>query len=91
MDIFRKNLDLRRKYHKEFEQTFNVRLAPFFDNLTGFDSIKFDQEVVKSEWGCMRDAVRTKWGDAGVELILNLIGGEPNGEDRETPEDPGHG
>ena len=74
-DIVKKNLDLRKKYHREFKMVFGIDLANYFDNITGFDVVKFDSEFVKprtEESACA--AVKRQWGDDAVALVMSLIG-----------------
>jgi hypothetical protein len=58
----------------EFRRIFGLPLREFFDNLAGFNIVKFDDEVVKSGDDCMRDVVQARWGEPGVSLIYRLIG-----------------
>lgn len=71
-----RNLDLRDKYHHEFKTVFGVSLHRYFNNLTGFDVVKFDEEFVKPKANkeSMRDALKRRWGDDAVALVMNLIG-----------------
>lgn len=58
----------------KFQWTFGVPLKNFFDKITGFDVVAFDEDFVKAEDGVStRDAVQEKWGDEGVEILEKLI------------------
>jgi len=73
-DFIADNLDLYRRHAREFERIFGCKLKPYFDNLTGFDLVKFDHEVLKpreSESG--HAAAHRQWGDEGLALIKKLI------------------
>ncbi len=73
-DFIADNLDLYRKHAREFEEVFSRKLKPYFDNITGFDVVKFDHEVLKPlEGECGRDATQRQWGDEGLVLIKKLI------------------
>jgi hypothetical protein len=80
-DVFRANLKLRGDYYRKFGATFGWPLASFFNNLTGFDIVKFDDVVVKPPDGTStKDAVFARWGQEGVDIILGLLGPEPKEE-----------
>lgn len=70
-------MDFRRKYMAhatEFQHIFGRRLFDFWDNITGFDVIKFDEQFIKPDEGqSTQDAVRGKYGDIAVELIHKLL------------------
>jgi hypothetical protein len=74
-DYFQKNVQLRGKYHRKFADIFGVPLADYFDNMTGFDIVKFDQEFIQPEDGySTQDAVQDKYGDEAVQLVYDLLG-----------------
>ena len=74
MDFIADNIALYRRHAREFERIFGRKLKPFFDNITGFDLIKFDREVLKPRANeCGRDAVKRQWGDEGLVLTKKLI------------------
>lgn len=71
-----KNKELMVREAPEFRRTFNRNLKDFFDYLTGFDLIAFDDQVVKPEFDVSTiDTVRVKWGDTAVALCQRLIVG----------------
>ena len=61
------------KHSAEFHAIFGVKLHTYMDYRTGFDSIRFDEEFIKSGDGCMEDTIRLKYGEPGVLLIYKLI------------------
>jgi hypothetical protein len=74
-----KNIQIYKKYAKEFERTFGVRLMPDYwqNHLMGFDMVKFDKEVIKSPDNVSCDEqVRKVYGDKAAELIWKLLGNE---------------
>ena len=84
-DVFRSNLKLRGDFYRRFGATFGWPLASFFNNLTGFDIIKFDDVVVKAPEGTsIKDAVIARWGQEGEDIILGLLGPEPKEETTEA-------
>jgi hypothetical protein len=59
----------------KFQRIFGIRLRPYWDMLTGFNVVKFDEEFVKPADGTStRDAVLAQWGEEGVDLIVALMG-----------------
>ena len=73
-----RNKERYTKHAPRFRQIFGVQLKPFWDNLTGFDLIKFDDEVVKPPNGqSTKKVIKERWGDEAVAMILELIGGKP--------------
>ena len=71
--IFR-NKKIYHDLHQEFRSIFGVGLIDYWDDFTGFDIIKFDDEVIKSLDGVMADTVKEKYGDIGVTIIERLLG-----------------
>lgn len=66
----------RRRYaahYKEFHQIFGINLKSMFDWTTGFDVIKFDDEVIQSSNESMADVVQREFGDRAVEIVDALI------------------
>jgi hypothetical protein len=57
----------------EFTKLFRCSLKPFWDNITGFDIVAFDKQIVKSGDNAMYDVVKEKYGEAGTVLIERLI------------------
>lgn len=67
------NMKMRRDKREEFFSTFNVPLSKYMDLLTGFDIIKFDDEVVKPPDGkSMEETILSTYGQKAVELIESL-------------------
>lgn len=83
IDSYQKNVALRQ-HGRRFSETFGVPLASYFDNLLGFDIVKFDDEIVQphnpdqgrdklSSELSMKEIIAKQWGDEAVELIQKLI------------------
>lgn len=47
-DFILRNIETYKRYAKPFEQIFGCKLKTLFDNITGFDPVKFDDEVVQA-------------------------------------------
>ncbi len=74
-DFMLKNKDRFTKEAPEFKRTFNRNLKDFFDFVTGFDVIAFDEKVIQpADDISTADAVREKYGDAAVALCERLMG-----------------
>jgi len=53
---------------------FDRPLSYFWDNLTGFDIIKFDEDFIKPNVGeSTNQAVSRKYGQTGCDIITKLI------------------
>lgn len=62
------------KYAGRFQTMFHVRLWRYWDIVTGFDLIKFDEQVIQSADRCMKEVTQETYGDEAVTLIKALIG-----------------
>lgn len=68
--------EARNKYFSEFQKTFGRNLRDFWENnYLGFDTIKFDEEVVKpNDNESTHDAIKRQWGDAALYMIKQFMG-----------------
>ena len=74
MKIVIKNKRKHDQYHKSFFRIFGIRLSRFFNLITGFDIVKFDDEVLHSQDGeSSKDVVQREYGNEGVKIIMSLI------------------
>ena len=76
---FQKYREVYGQEHRNFTNTFGVGLITYWDNFTGFDIVKFDEEFIKPPDGeSMEDVIQKEYGDEGVRIIrvLLLIGGK---------------
>ncbi len=65
---------LELKLGRQFKQVFGVALHPYMNLITGFDIVKFDDEVVKPPDGTSsKQAIEQRWGQEAVELIKELM------------------
>jgi hypothetical protein len=63
-----------QQYANSFQRVFGVSLRKYWLNhLLGFDIVKFDLEVVKSDDRCMSEVVLEKYGKDGLNIIEELI------------------
>lgn len=66
----------RCSYHRVFRRTFGRNIRDFLDPVTGFDVIKFDDEIAKAPDGeSTEDAVKRQWGEDAVVLIRSILKG----------------
>lgn len=74
-DFLVRQLGTYEACYAPFHATFGCNLRKFFDSLTGFDLVKFDDLVVKpADNQSCRDAIVAKWGEAAAKLVERLIG-----------------
>jgi hypothetical protein len=74
IEIFQKNKAKADKYHRPFIQIFGVKLMAYFDFLTGFDIVRFDELFLKSPDGkSVKDVVLEKYGKEGLKIIEDLL------------------
>lgn len=58
---------------RRFREIFKVDPRAFWDNITGFDVIEFDDFIQPPDGTSTEDTVREKYGQAGVDLVKELI------------------
>ena len=74
MSLIKSNDKLYRQYAHEFAELFGIHLRPFWNNITGFDIVKFDEHIIQSPDGqSMEDVINNEYGKEGVNIIKNLI------------------
>ena len=74
-NILMKNIARRNKHNAAFQRTFHVKLHRYWNNVTGFDSVKFDDEVVNPPDGISTAyAIKSRYGADAVAMIRDLIG-----------------
>ena len=57
----------------EFQIVFGVSLHRYWNNLTGFDIVEFDQEVILSGNRAPYDVLIEKFGDEADNIICRLL------------------
>ena len=73
-DFITNNLNIRNQEHLNFSRIFGVTLNSFFDNLFGFDIVKFDEDFIKTpDDQSMEEYIQEKYGEKGVAVIKRLI------------------
>jgi len=71
----KKTARLKHQHRAQFQATFGVPLEDFWDDVGGFDIVKFDETFVKPPDGTSTNrAVYERWGAEAVNLVLTLIG-----------------
>lgn len=62
---------------KRFQEIFKVKSADYYHPVMGFDVVKFDDEVVKSDTEhtgkSTEDVIRERWGDEAVDVVKALF------------------
>ncbi|MHA2329749.1 MAG: hypothetical protein ACXACR_14635 [Candidatus Hodarchaeales archaeon] len=77
MSLIKSNDKIYRKNAREFKHIFGINLKPYWDNITGFDIVRFDEEFIKSPDGLsMEDVIKDKYNEIGVSIIKSLLGVE---------------
>lgn len=75
MLLIKENDKKYRRYAHEFAELFGIHLKPFWDNITGFDIVKFDDHIIQSPDGLsIKDVISKEYSNEAVELIEHLIG-----------------
>jgi len=68
------NIALKKVCEKDFKNLFGLELGDYFDALTGFDIVKFDENLLKSPDGMScRDVILEKYGEEAVGVIQKLL------------------
>ena len=68
------NYAAKRKLAPKFQETFGVSLSAYFDNIFGFDIVRFDDEVIKAQDGeSIGDAVVRQYSREAADLIWELL------------------
>lgn len=74
LDTIRKHRRLYSTYNNSFFKIFNIALSSYFDDVMGFDIVKFDEDIIKSPDNVsMADCVKDKYGQDGYDLLVLLL------------------
>jgi hypothetical protein len=74
MDFIRGNIELYERKCRDFQNIFGTPLKPYWDNITGFDIVRFDEKLIKSPNGkSISDVVLERYGKDAVELVEALL------------------
>jgi hypothetical protein len=72
-----RNVRVRRAFAPRFLKAFGTPLDKrFWDNLLGFDVVKFDDVVVKSGSRSMYEVVVFRFGQEAADLLKELLAAE---------------
>ena len=74
-EMIQRNIKLYGDNRVEFANTFHVPLRKFWDNLCGFDIVKFDRWVLCPENRSLSSWLKEHFNDEAHDLIVKLIGG----------------
>ena len=72
-DYIYSNAEKRAKHYSEFQSIFAVSLRGFWDNVTGFDVIKFDEFISPADGVSCYAATAEKFGERSAALIKELL------------------
>ena len=73
-DLLLKNVELRDRYNDKFFRIFGIRLSKFWNNLTGFDVIEFDDWLKPNEDESTAEALLRLYGEEGRNIVQDLLG-----------------
>jgi len=60
---------------RTFTELFGRNIRDFWCNFTGFNVVKFDEDIVKPADGVStRQKLQKDWGDSAVTLVVGLMG-----------------
>lgn len=62
-----------QQYYREFYDTFGVPLKHYWDNLSGFDVVKFDDYLQPPEGVSSYDHCAARFGKDSADFILNRL------------------
>ena len=68
---------LRYALNPSFHKVFNRSLKEYWDNLTGFDVVKFDKDLFGETETSMHENTLREYGEEGVHLIQRALSQEP--------------
>jgi hypothetical protein len=57
----------------KFKRTFNLPLKNYIDLITGFDIVKFDEDIKTPDGISTKDFISKTYGEEAVKLIQSLI------------------
>ena len=63
----------RRQYTEAFQKTFRLKLKNYLDPLTGFDIVKFDEDIKTPEGRSCDEFISEKYGPDSSSIIKGLI------------------
>ena len=84
-DVLRANVAVRDKYASEFAQTFGKSFRQFWNNLTAFDIIAFDDFIMPEANESLQQAIGRKYGAKASALINDIMKSVREGHGGEMP------
>lgn len=79
MDIHHNLMERYKLNQRAFQDTFGVPLKSFWDHMTGFDVIRFDDFVEPEDDQSTEEVVLARYGQKAVDLCRRLLGRRPQG------------
>jgi len=73
LDLARQNQEKLAANRQAFRATFDVPLLQFWDTITGFDIVKFDDWAQPPDGTSLKDHLTAKHGEAASKLVADLI------------------
>ena len=72
-NIFAEIKQVYKDNEREFQRVFCTQLSKYWNPMFGFDIVKFDELHIKSGDGCMGDKIIADYGQAGNDIIKQLL------------------
>lgn len=72
--LVEENKELMRTYRNRFQAVFNVPLVKYMNIITGFELMKFDEDIIRSpgDKSCAAELERL-YGEEGLSVICGLL------------------
>ena len=70
---FMNNREKEMLYSEKFEQTFKVSFRRFFNYVTGFDVIAFDDYLETPDGVSTKEVIEVRYGSEAAQLVENII------------------
>ena len=74
LDWIAHNNTLRYALNPAFYRVFSCGIGDFWDNITGFDLLAFEERLFGENEESLYDAVMERFGEEGVTLVHKAIG-----------------
>src|SRR5438477_216485 len=74
LDVIASNNTIRYALNPAFRRVFGFGIGDFWDNITGFDIVGFEERLFGEFEGSLHDAVLERFGEEGVTLVHKAIG-----------------
>lgn len=69
-----KHLLQRKTFDRDFKRIFGTSMSNYFDNILGFDIVRFDEQFINSEdQESVAEAINKKYGQEGEDIVRKLL------------------